>query len=83
MGSLGILLLGLGSSYNVGEFLFAFFVQLANVTVFTIMVWAIMKGHFYLSLKELKWEIPQLAVIMQVTYFIVLQSMVFGIHQSL
>jgi uncharacterized membrane protein len=74
VGSLGMLLLGLGSSYTIGEFLFTFFVQLAYATALAAMMWAIMKDHFYLSLKELKWEIPQLAVLMQVTYFIFLNK---------
>ncbi|KAA0948545.1 DUF2339 domain-containing protein [Sporosarcina sp. ANT_H38] len=71
---IGILLLGMGSYYKHGEFLFNFFVQLAFVAALTAVVWAIAKDRFYLSRKELKWETPQLAIVLQITYFIVLNK---------
>ena len=74
MASLWMLLWGLGSFYNHSEFLFNFFVQFAYAVVFTIVIGAILKDRFYLSLNELKWEIPQLAVLMQVIYFILVNK---------
>lgn len=71
---IGILLLGMGSYYKHGEFLFNFFVQLAFVAVLTAVVWSIVKDRFYLSRKELKWETPQLAIVLQIIYFIVLNK---------
>jgi len=71
---IGMLLSGLNSSYKHSEFLFNFFVQFAYVAAFTAIVWAIMKDRFYLSRKELKWETPQLAVVLQIIYFIVLNK---------
>ena len=72
--SLGMLFQGLGSFYNQGEFLFNFFVQLAYVATLTVMIRAMIRERFYLTLKELKFETPQLAVIMQVIYFIFLNK---------
>lgn len=69
-----VLLTGLGSYYKHGEFLFNFFVQLAFVAAFTAVVWAIVKDRFYLSSKELKWKTPQLAIVLQIIYFIVLNK---------
>ncbi|WP_082786460.1 DUF2339 domain-containing protein [Sporosarcina psychrophila] len=69
-----VLLTGLGSYYKHGEFLFNFFVQFAFVAAFTAVVWAIVKDRFYLSSKELKWETPQLAIVLQIIYFIVLNK---------
>lgn len=69
-----VLLTGLGSYYKHGEFLFNFFVQFAFVAAFTAVVWAIVKDRFYLSGKELKWETPQLAIVLQIIYFIVLNK---------
>ena len=71
---IGILLSGLGSYYKQSEFLFNFFVQLAFVAALTVVVWAIMKDRFYLSRKELKWETPQLAIVLQIIYFIALNK---------
>ena len=72
--AIGMLLAGLNSSYRHGEFLFNFFVQLAYAAIFTAVVWAIMKDRFYLSRKELKWETPQLAVVLQIVYLIFLNK---------
>ena len=69
-----MLLSGLGSYYKLGEFLFNFFVQFAFVAALTVVVWAIVKDCFYLSRKELKWETPQLAIMLQIIYFIVLNK---------
>ena len=73
-----VLLTGLGSYYKHGEFLFNFFVQFAFVAAFTAVVWAIVKDRFYLSGKELKWETPQLAIVLQIIYFIVLNKWYFA-----
>jgi uncharacterized membrane protein len=70
----GTLLSGSGLYYKHGEFLFNFFVQFAFVAALTAVVWAMMKDRFYLSRKELKWETPQLAIVLQIIYFIVLNK---------
>jgi len=72
--SMILLVSGLGSYYKHGDFLFNFSVQFAFVAVLTAVVWAIVKDRFFLSRQELKWEIPQLAVLLQIIYFISLNK---------
>ena len=80
--SLGMLLQGLGSFYNQGEFLFNFFVQLAYGVTLTVMIRAMIRERFYLTLKELKFETPQLAVFMQVIYLIFINKWYFAFTKA-
>lgn len=76
--SLSVMLSGLGASNAHGEFLFTFFVQVLYAAIFTVMIGAMMKDRFYLSREKLKWQVPQLAVVLQVFYFIYLNKWYFS-----
>lgn len=77
--SFRMMLSGLGAPYNAhGEFLFTIIVQVIYATVFTVLIGAIMKDRFYLSREKLKWQVPQLAVVLQVFYFIYLNKWYFS-----
>ncbi|WP_203248247.1 DUF2339 domain-containing protein [Sporosarcina beigongshangi] len=76
--SLSVMLAGLGVFNAHGEFLFNFLVQVLYAAVFTVLIWAMMKDRFYLSREKLKWHVPQLAVVLQVFYFIYLNKWYFS-----
>lgn len=80
--SLSVLLSGLGALNEHGEFLFTFFVQVLYAAVFTVLIGSMMKNRFYLSREKLKWEVPQLAVVLQVFYFIYLNKWYFSFNDA-
>ncbi|MBE1553046.1 DUF2339 domain-containing protein [Sporosarcina limicola] len=72
----------LSSYYADGGFFFNLFVQILYVLILTIMFLAIMKNRFYVTPKSIKIELPQLAIVMQIVYFIFLNKWYFAYVNS-
>ncbi|WP_318617769.1 DUF2339 domain-containing protein [Sporosarcina sp. YIM B06819] len=73
---------GLGANNAHGGFLFSFIVQVLYAVAFTVMIGAMMKDRFYLALKKLKWQVPQLAIVLQVFSFIYLNKWYFSFNAA-